>query len=171
MDRALKALRVIAAAILGSTALIVGVFALLRPDEAADPPVVTYLAAGWAVLTLLLRPGLVARVEADGLRRIVEGTFAAAPRSRQQPLVEAHGRDGQLFLVFQTRTLVALALPEGAALFAAIASRVDGGYLGLIAALVLLATMARDWPSPARWEAWRDLHRKLLPEDEGALAR
>jgi hypothetical protein len=165
MDRALGALRVIAAAIFSTTALIVGVFALLRPAEVADPPVITYLAVGCAVLTLLLRPMLVARVEADGLARIAAGTFAAAPQSRQQPLIDRHGQDGQLFLVFQTRTVIALALPEGAALFAAIASRVDGGILGFVVAVVLLAVMVADWPSASRWEAWRDERRRRLSEE------
>lgn len=156
MQRALSALKLIAGAMIASTAAVAIALTLAAP--ARDPERVlwlTYAALGAALVLSALRPLVLARVEAQGLARIADDTFAAVPQSGQQRLIEEHGHEGRLFLVFQTKTVVGLALTESAAFLCAIAGRVDGGYLGGGAALLLCATMALGWPSQARWEAWK----------------
>jgi len=157
MRRALGVLRLISGAMTGGAATIVVVLILTAQEpEVGRPILLTYVAAGYLLLAAAGRLVLVPRIEAQMLRRIAAGDFTATKRSQQQPLVEEYGDLGRLFLVFQSKTIVALAVFESAALLGAVAARVEGRLLAMLVAGCGCGAMALEWPGQRRWEAWRD---------------
>jgi hypothetical protein len=169
MQRPLRVLRAVVALIGGGTLAVVLVMAIwiqLNPVRRDGPPLLTWIALAWGPLAVLARCGLVPQVERSGRERIARGEFVPSKASQQARLVEQRGDDGRLFLVFQTRSILAAAVLDGAALLGAAATRVDGNLMGAALGLGLCALILAGMPTAPRWTAWLERQRRLL-RDEG----
>jgi hypothetical protein len=80
----------------------------------------------------------------------------AATMRRNAPLVDAHDAAARsTFLAFQGWTLIALAIGESLALFAAVIYLLSGNPLDLALVGVGLAAMLMLFPTRSRWEAFQ----------------
>jgi hypothetical protein len=150
--------------------------------RAGQAPVLTYVAAVFAIAAVLA--AWIARtvIVARGRRRIVEGTwqlpqraYVQTPPERAAPAqitqsLEQTGDAGKLLFVFQTRTIVSAAELEGAAFFAVISYLLERHPPAMILAIILIAGVAAHLPTRGRVIRWIEEQLRLV-EDERRLAR
>jgi hypothetical protein len=148
--------------------LLVGHFAI-KPQPQAGQPIITYMAITYSVMALGLSI-MVARLT------ITAGLRALARRSaREQPSTQPGSRNQaqdtlDLAQLHRTKTIVAAALLEGAAMFDAVAYCVEGSPLGVAGALVLVIALGISLPTLLALEAWIDIHREKLEEERVAAS-
>ena len=172
MRGSLANLKTIVALFTGGTAVCVVVLAFFIPaeepaEEHEGPPVLTMIAVGWAVIALFARVAVVRQVERSGRRRIAADDYGATHASKQAPVIEEHGDTGRLFLLYQTRSLIGAALPDGAALLGGVATLMDGNLIGACVGWALCAWIFLTMPSSPRWEQWKREQEQLLREERG----
>ena len=93
------------------------------------------------------------------LQRISEGSFRLSGPGAERtfgPLVERIGDAGRLFALYQTRTLVASVLIEGAALFLAMAYLLERRPFTLAAAALLIGVLLLRLPTREGMRAWME---------------
>ena len=149
----LRKLQIVALAMgVGALALL-AVMAYLNwrdPPEALEPgrlPLVSFVAAGYGILAILLSFSLPDRLIARNKQRIKEGSFddrGSGAAAMLGDAINLTGDTGRLFLLYQTRMLLTVVFLEGGALFASIAYRVEGQiYLLAIGAVLVLLVFLR----------------------------
>lgn len=125
-----------------------GIAVFLHIEKGAQPapatPIVAYMAAGMAALTIIVRLVISSPVVKSGIKQIT----AIRPVNDIQKL--------DLYGVYQTKMIVSCALLEGAAFFNLVAFIIDGQLwtLGIVA--VLLALMVVGFPTFERVDGWAD---------------
>ena len=168
MGRSLTNLKTIVALFTGGTAVCVVVLGFVIPVEDHEgPPVLTIIAVAWAAIALFARVVVLRQVERGGRQRIAAGDYRATHASRQADVIEQHGGTGRLFLLYQTRSLIGAALPDGAALLGGVATQLDGNPIGACVGGALCVWIFLTMPSSGRWERWREEQEKLLREELG----
>jgi hypothetical protein len=114
-------------------------------------------------LALTLR-GLLAK---QGLRKIASETW----KPPQGVDKAAFASDtSKLMAVYQTCTIVAFALLEGAGLFGCIAFLIEGQYFVLLVPGVVLLMLGANFPLEGRVRAWLSLQAERLDAMRGELA-
>lgn len=165
MELSLRNLRTVVAMIAGGTGIVVIVLGFVFPgSEGEGPPLLTYVAVGWGLLAALARFPILRQVERSGRRRIASGSYGASGASRQSHLIDEHGDDGRLFLLYQTRSMIGAALFDGAALLGGVATYLDGNLVGACLGLALCVALLFTMPGHDRFEQWKEEQRKLLRE-------
>jgi len=153
----------------GGTAVCVVVLAFFIPARDHEgPPALTMIAVGWAAIALSARVVVLRQVERSGRQRIAAGDYGATHASKQARVVEQYGDTGRLFLLYQTRSLIGAALPDGAALFGGVATLMDGNPIGACVGGALCAWILLTMPSSLRWEQWKQAQEQLLREELGS---
>jgi hypothetical protein len=167
----IRVLQIIAAAItLGPLAFLGYVLSMPPPGPPAAGAgnlSLTYIACGAAavaVIAWLVVPSLVLRSQC---RQIAAGQWppsGSGGDSIAAPMSDA----GKLCAAYTVRTIVAIALLEGAAFFAIVAYQQEREPLALGAAILLTVMIAAHLPTPGRVAAWVEGQLQQLDEDRQA---
>ena len=168
-------LRIIVGAMACGVLAFVGVALVTRiggngpPNESLE--LLVPLAVGAAPLAYAiswLLPGLLAK---NARRKIADGTFPS-PQSPNAPLpaLAQLGMPGQLASVYQTNTIIALALLEGAAFLNVTAYLLSGSWIALGAGVALVLFMLAQFPTTSRLVDWIGEQQRLV-EAEKLLVR
>lgn len=144
---------IVVALVMGVLTFLVVVLVMGLDLQSAAPPLISYLAlgfAGVAVLALLIVPGLVV---GHGRRAIVNGTFRASGLAK--PTDSANTSDTMLLAgVFQSQLIVACAFLEGAAFFNVMAYMLHGLIANLIVAVALAGAILCHFPTAGSLQDW-----------------
>lgn len=155
-----RTLQIIVAAMVAGCSLfltIVLVIVFSGPSKSPDVPIITYIAvafAAGAVAMHLIIPGIVV---AQGRRKILAETSSTTPATQDDT-----SKFSQLLI---TKTIIAAAILEGAALFSLIAHIVERSPLSLGAAIVLIVMLAAHFPTQSRVGRWIDDQTRLISEE------
>lgn len=178
---AILTLRIIVVALATGVVAFAVAAIVIRMQQAQAPAIE---AAG--LLTIL---GIAAAPVAFVLSRFVPGLFAGKARRQiasgqfgppgganpdqtggpQSSLVQL-GDDGKLFMVYQTKTILAIALIEGAAFLNIIAFLLEGSPIALGLGLLLALVIVALFPRTSRVVEWIASQRRLMAEEK-LLAR
>jgi len=166
--RLVRALRIIVGTMALGTLAFAGVVVALRAAGRGPPPdgpVLTFLAGGLALMSLMMWQLLPRAVATRGRRQIAAGEFKAPRRGGW--LTELAGSDeGRLQLLYQTCTILGAAALEGAALFACAAYLIEGVPWALVLGVALAGLiLANELPTRARAERWVSAQQRLLAEE------
>jgi hypothetical protein len=122
------------------------------------PPIITYLALGFAGVAIVLRMIVPRMIESAARKRIADGTWQPPTTGQQRAeivqLVERLGDAGKLLPVLMTRTIIAGAILEGSAFFALIAYLLGRSPLTLAAAVVLVIGVALNFQTRSSAVHW-----------------
>ncbi|MEE9602811.1 MAG: hypothetical protein V3V75_05865 [Thermoguttaceae bacterium] len=127
--------------------------------QATDFPILSYTAAGFAFVTLILRIVVPGFIVGNGRRRIARGTFQMSISGLSPNLIgsfERTGDAGKLWMVLYTSTIVSAASLEGAAFFALIAYLADQSPLSFMIAIALIVGVILHIPSRSRIIHWTE---------------
>ncbi len=123
-------------------------------NQAGDDtqPLLTWLALGFAAVMVVLRFVIPSIVVGRRRAAIARGVFqpgqgANAPTPQFQQFLDRTGDAGLLWLVFLTKTILAGATLEGAALFLLVAYLIEGDALSLVVAAVLILGIVAMMPT------------------------
>ena len=138
---------VVGAMTAGATVLLVVAIAVRSSfvasfGEQSAVPLLSYVALGYAVLALLARAIVPNLVVGGAVRRIATGQ------------VDTEAEITRLKNVFATKTIVAAAMIEGAALLAVIAYLIEGTPLSLVIAPILIVILGAHFPRRANVDEW-----------------
>ena len=171
---------IVGAMVAGLLVFLVVVLVVIQQGFAGVPeraPILTYLAIAYvlsAVLARLIVPNLIV---GRARRNIIQGTWQVPLPDPQQSrysktmqaqsarFIEQTGDAGQLSVVFQTRTIVAGALLEGAAFFALISYMLGRSPLALILAVFLILGVAAHFPTRSGVIHWIDEQLRLVERE------
>jgi hypothetical protein len=179
--------RIIIGALVAGVAIFLGIATVvdLRPGAAAGadagrggppPPqpaadvgrVITWLAVGFAALTLplsFIMPGV---ITSQNRRAIAAGKAAPAPDPHFG--VDTNQSDtGRLAGVYMTQLIVGAAQAEGAAFFAGVAYMLGKDPIALGAAIVMVAAILVRFPTDRRVAQWIERQQELLLLERQAL--
>ena len=127
--------------------------------QAANPSIVSYVAAGFAFVVLMLRMVVPGLIVSKGRKMIARGTLQL-PSGGLSPnmagSLQRAGDAGRLWMALQTSTIVSASLLEGAAFFALIAYLVDQSLLSFIIAIALIVGVILHIPSRSRIIRWTE---------------
>lgn len=122
-------------------------------NRQADVPLITYLAVGFFAIQLILWqvvPNVMVNAQ---LLRIASGTWTPPPNwPSHDPRYSTD--EARLVGLYQTRLIIGAALLEGAAFFACIAFLLEGDYVSLFVAGVLILLMVGTFPTRQRVQSW-----------------
>jgi len=100
---------------------------------------------------------------ASNRQRIAENTWTPVKGATSVPQTDAE----KLLTGYQTKTIIGVALLEGAAFLAITAYMLEGQVLSMVMAGILLAGMLAFFPTLASAEAWLDHELRSLKEERG----
>ena len=127
--------------------------------QVADPSIVTYVAAGFAFMVLMVRMVVPGFIVNKGRKMISRGTLQV-PSGGLSPITagsfERAGDAGKLWMVLQISTIVSASLLEGAAFLALIAYLWDQSLLSFIIAVALIVGVILHIPSRSRVIHWTE---------------
>jgi hypothetical protein len=142
-----------------------------RPPAANLPtilglPLLTALAAGFGVISLVASFVVPRFVVESGLRGIAGGATAdeTKPVESGQRQVYPANDLGRLMPLYQSQLIIASALNEGGALFGLIAYMIEGHVAALATAGALVAVLLSRFPIAERVQGWLDAHLERLAE-------
>jgi hypothetical protein len=127
--------------------------------QAEGSPILSYTAAGFAAVTLILRIVVPAYIVGNGRRRIARGTFQMSISGLSPNMAgsfERTGDAGKLWTVLYTSTIVSAASLEGATFFALVAYLVDHSPLSFMLAIALIVGVGLHIPSRSRIIRWTE---------------
>jgi len=168
---------VVGALVAGLLVFLVVVLVVIQEGMPGAPEVasiLTYVAVGLALTAVLVRLFVPDMIVARGRRQIGEGAWqmprsapahGATGQQHSAQFVEQTGDAGRLFLVFQTRTIVAAALLEGPAFFALIAYMLGRSPLAMIVALLLILGVALHFPTQSGVLHWIEEQLRRVDEE------
>ena len=166
---ALTAMQIIVAALaMGVISFgVVVVTALVKPDQLQpNAGLLTNLAAVGTLIAIGLSFVLPKVIVNQARRKIAKGLWRSVPQATPAgQALAALGDEGQLVMVYQTALIVAVALVEGGAFFALIATMIDKSSLALALAGLCLFFILLRFPTLGRLENWLEVQRKALKED------
>lgn len=164
-----RVLQIIVAAItLGPLVFLGVVFSIPpKPEAAADKTLLTYLGCGLAAAAVVARLLIPPLVATRFRRQIAAGTW---PPPDQAANLHATPMDdaGKLCALYTIRTIVAIAILEGAAFFLVTAYQIERNLLALGIAGVLIVTIALHLPTRARVATWVEGQLQRLNDDRQA---
>ncbi len=149
---------VIGALMFGALLFAVIAYSVAQPPRAGNE-LLAYIAAGFAVLQLVMSlvvPAVAIRQKLQELR---------ARGSATGPVLAM-----DYFNVYQTRLIVRAALLESAAFFGGVAYIVSGAWWILATAIGLIAVIGLFFPTTSRFDDWVREQRELASLDQGTGA-
>lgn len=149
LDQAVKVMRLIIVALTMGVVMF-GVITLFLQvaDRGGRPILIAWIAAGFAVVNLLMRQVMGTVLSASARKQIAAGTWQP-PQKNSVRVPENATHADRLLMSFQTRLIVRAALLEGAAFFNLIAFMIERqtwsfGIAGALAAINLSTFPSRD---------------------------
>jgi hypothetical protein len=130
-----------------------------------EPPLITYVAIGYAVVSVLLLLVVPAVVVSAGRRAL---TQAGDPSDARRP--EPSSTTEGLTRLWLTKTIITGALIEGSTFFLLVAYLVEQSSLSLVAAMVTIVVLALQVPTSSRMSGWME-SQLMLVEQERQLGR
>ncbi len=168
----LLTLRIIWGALLFAPLMFLGiVVGVMRSGKilAADPWTVTIpfgvLALAMSAGCLLLSAFLPGVLVTNGRKALASGKPMSSGRTQGLP----DGDFGGLLALYNTKTIVALALVEGATFFDVIAFMLEGKAIVLAAVVLLVAVQATRFPTRTGLESWLDDQHAQLQAERGSI--
>jgi hypothetical protein len=130
----------------------------------------TFVAIGFAAAAIAAGIVAPAAIVKNARRGIAQGTWTP-PQGPQvtQPfsnLVTRHGDAGKLVSVYQTKMIVAAAIPEGAAFFASITYMLEGSLISVALVGLLMFAIAWQFPTVSRVSGWIEEQLRLIAEEK-----
>lgn len=147
-----RTLQVLVAALAGGVFMFASVATLIGPGQPKEGPFVTYMAMGFAAVAFVVwavLPGVLSR---RGRQDIVAGRPILA--NAKLPGAEAAGDAGALVNLYMLRTIIAVAILEGAAFFNLVAYLLEANLLGLVDAGILFLMILMHIPTQNRIADW-----------------
>jgi hypothetical protein len=140
------------------TFLAVTILVIPQAAQAASPkpPFLTYTSLGMAIVVVvawLFVPGLAA---AGMKKAIIDGKSDDWGIVKNLPNAAELGYVVPLAVVFQTKTIIAAALLEGAAFFCTVAYLIEHQPIALYVAVALAILILTQIPTLSRFESWLD---------------
>jgi hypothetical protein len=137
-------------------------------------PILTYLAAGFAAVLLLLSFVLPSALTTRGRRALVAGTSdpnspagSVAPQGGPQ---SEQSEFGKLITLYSSQLIIGAAMLEGSAFFATVAYLVENNPIALGTALILLAALVARFPNAGWTERWITQQQERLRDERLAPA-
>jgi hypothetical protein len=157
---ALRTIQIIVAALAAGVFAFIGVaiFLVAQNVKAAvpDPPILTYTSIGMAV-AIVVSWLFVPSVVASGMKKaIIDGRSSDWGIVKSMPNAGELGVVVPLAVIYQTRTIIAAALLEGAAFFATVAYLIEHKPITLYVAIALAFLILAHIPTLSRFESWLD---------------
>ncbi len=145
--RSVLAMQIIAAALAAGVLAFLVIAIVLVGQDRAEQPFLSYLALGFAVLSIgawMVVPNLMARQIRQSL---AERELDDSDTARLQAVA-------QLVAAYQTRLIVGCAILEGAAFFSLVVYLLEAHPASLVVAAVLLLLIISQIPTLGRVEGW-----------------
>ena len=158
---AVRTIQIIVAALAAGVFAFIGVaiFLVSRKNVKAavpDPPILTYTSIGMAV-AIVVSWLFVPSVVASGMKKaIIDGRSTDWGIVKSMPNAGELGVVVPLAVIYQTRTIIAAALLEGAAFFATVAYLIEHQSITLYVAIALAFLILAHIPTISRFESWLD---------------
>lgn len=132
--------QIIVGAMIAGVVIFAAIAFLAFPVKRAEEPMFGWIAAAAAALAL-------------GARAVVPRLVANSAATKA---LEVHQVDPRRALapIYQTKVILGSALLEGTAFFAVITYLIEGYWVGLVTAGVLVLVMAVTFPSQGQFERW-----------------
>lgn len=131
---------IIAGSLIMAIVIFTGIAASQRVGKAPDEPMLTWVGVGFAALMIV--PAMI-------VPRVITNAGLAKLESYE-------GEDAERALagLYQTRVIVAQAMPEGAAFFNLVAYQIEGNWVSLGVTAAMLLMMLAQFPTQGRFENW-----------------
>jgi len=133
------------------------------PDPQAPWGMLTLISLFFALGAVMVRLVAPRLIVANTLAQIAEGKPPSGTGSARNAMA-AETTAGKLAMVYQTKTIVACALLEGAAFFALIVQMIEHHIASLVVAVILLAALALHFPTVIGVTDWVERQLRLLDE-------
>jgi hypothetical protein len=163
----LRTMRIIVSALaLGVMTLFVVVVVMRQQNPnrpVPDPPIITFIALGFAGLQFVLQAVIPNLMAAGARRRIAAGQWPPG-MGASVPADDL----GKLCMLYQVRLVVGAALVEGAAFFLLIAYLLEGQIVALAGAAVMLALVLVRFPTRSGLEGWLSDQQEQLRQERMA---
>lgn len=121
----------------------------------SSPPLLTYLAAGWAVVTLGVVGIVSGVIDKSWRRQMAQGKWPRETPPPSDPYI-------RWVLLYQTRLIIRMGFLEGAAFLAVIAYLIEGQALSLGLAGGLLLVMFILFPTRVGIDSWVETQRSRM---------
>lgn len=132
---------------------------MTKPPQAG---LIHWIMLGQAVVLIIARwmiPGMIVARQRTAIR---QGTWKLA---RPPNSVAISTDTGKLLMAYQTQMIVGAALLEGAAFSNLVAFLLEGQWLSLGAAAVMLAVMMMDFPTVRSVGGWLERQQRIMEEE------
>ncbi len=160
----LRVMRIVVLALALGVATFLVIVIVVRQQSGAqpapDPPLLTYMALGFAALMTVLQAVIPGLMVTSGRRQIARGKWPAAGHG-PAPVDDA----GKLCALYQVRLIVGAAMAEGAAFFSLIAYLTEGEVATLAAAAFMLVLVLLRFPTRFGLESWLAEQQERLQQD------
>lgn len=136
-------------------------------DEEGKPPFITYIAMAYGGAALLAGPIIATIMTTAGRRKLAGGTHppdSPASTTSPSPSTSRSCTDG-LIVLYVSKTIVAAAVYEAAALFLCVAYMLEHHTLSAILAGILAAGLLVQIPTQDRAQRWLDEQTRQLEHD------
>lgn len=178
---AILTLRIIVMALAAGVVIFAVTAILIRLQQAQAPAddaawMLTILGFAAAPVAFVLSRFVPSVFVAKARRQIANGQFGPPagantnPTDGPQSSLFQLGDDGKLFMVYQTKTILAAALLEGAAFLNVVAFLLGGIPIALVLALLLTLAIVAMFPRTSQVVEWIETQRRLMAEEK-LLAR
>jgi hypothetical protein len=132
----------------------------------AAGPIITYVALAFAVMALTGSLLMSSLATASGRRKLAQQSGPAKTGSAYADPTSDDKR--KLLELMATVFIIAAAPLEGGIFFLLISYMVEGSFLAIVGALILLAVLASKFPTQQRTERWLELQQELLQQERMA---
>lgn len=131
-----------------------------------DVGLMTVMAVVFTIATLAARMVVVPMVVISSRKRIAQGQAASQQRGVLAERFAQAGQGGQMLALYQTSTIISLALLEGPAFFNSIVVLLEGSVVCLVLAIALAVGVAAHFPTPSRVTEWVEGQLRRAGEDQ-----
>jgi len=166
--RVAQTLQIIVGAMAAGVIMFLGVTIFLASQKVEVPPpavpVVTYAAIGMTIVSVvawLFVPGI---ASGNMRKALVEGRAKDWGLVKNLPNAAEVGDIAPLAAVYQTRTIISVAVLEGAAFLAIMAYMLEHQVISLCLAVALLLLILSQIPSKSKVESWLESERIAIDQ-------
>ena len=144
LEQHLTAMKIVTVALIAGVVIFLGVATFIKsdPDPDAGTPMLTYMAAGSALINLGVRAFMLTVIPKNEIQR------------QRQHITDSEEGPNRLAGIYQTRMIIGMALCEGSAFFAIIAWMSESNELALGVILFLVTVMIMSFPFRQRVLDW-----------------
>ena len=155
LEQHLRTMKIITVALIAGVAIFLGIATFIKsePDPNAGTPMMTYMAAGFALINLGVRAVMLTVIPKNQIQQ------------QRQHITDSEEGRKRLAGIYQSRLIIGMALCEGSAFFAIIAWMCESNELALGVILFLVTVMIMSFPFRQRVLDWIDVKMfELNPE-------